>query len=228
MQTHPAYLERIQNISPPDRDPSVGPPRLSDLLQAVVDAPVRPEERIYLGNLIDSFGNRAFGALIFIFALPVAVPIAIPGISALLGAPLLLLTWQLMRGRAQPWLPDIMRNRSFRRKDFGGIVSRVLPWVRWLERLVRPRLSILAIGWAERIIGALAFVLALILFLPVPFGNTVPALGIAILALALLERDGIAVLAGATVGCTGITIVSGVTLALVQSAILLVQSVIQL
>lgn len=228
MQTHPADPERVQNDSPPGPDPTVQPRRLSDLLQAVLDAPASPEERIYLGGLIDSFGNSAFGALIFIFALPVAVPIAIPGISALLGAPLLLLTWQLMRGRAQPWLPDVMRNRSFQRKDFRSIVGRILPWVRWLERLVRPRLSMLAIGRAERIVGALAFALALILFLPVPFGNTVPALAVAILALALLERDGIAILVGATVGFTGIAIVSGVILALVQGAILLVRSVIQL
>lgn len=227
MQTHPADPERIHNNSLPGRDPTTGPRRLSDLLQAVVDAPSSAEERIYLRGLIDSFGNRAFGALIFIFALPVAVPIAIPGISALLGAPLLLLTWQLMRGHGQPWLPEVMRNRSVRRKDFGSIVSRVLPWVRWLERLVRPRLSMLAIGRAERIIGALAFALALILFLPVPFGNTVPALAVAILALALLERDGIAVLVGATVGFSGIAIVSGVILVLVQGAILLVQSLIQ-
>ncbi len=209
-----------------DPDSRGRPPRLSELLIGIADAPSTPEERIYLGGLIDIFGNLAFGALIFIFALPVAVPIAIPGISAMLGAPLLLLTWQLMRGRAQPWLPDVMRNRSFRHRDFVAVLRRVLPSIRRLERLVRPRAMWLTTPRAERFIGGLAFVLALILFLPVPFGNSIPALAIAILALALLERDGGAVIVGFLVGSVGVAIVSGVILAFVQGMIFIFQSLI--
>ena len=112
--------------SPPDPDGARKPRRLSDILQEIADAPAAPDERISLGDLIEGFGNRAFGALLFIFAVPVALPIAIPGISAVLGAPLLFLSWQLMRGREQPWLPEVMRSRSFRRADFARMLQRVL------------------------------------------------------------------------------------------------------
>ncbi len=200
--------------------------RLSAILQDIADALAAPDERITLGDLIENFGNRAFGALLFTFAIPVALPIAIPGISAVLGAPLLFLSWQLMRGREQPWLPDIMRNRSFRRLDFARLLGRILPTVRRVERLVGPRLIWLTSSQGEQVIGLFAFILSVILFLPIPFGNTVPALAIALLALAILERDGVAAIAGVLVGIAGIAIVSGIVLALLRSAVFIVQSIV--
>jgi hypothetical protein len=89
-----------------------------------------------------------------------------------------------------------MRSRSFRRVDFAGMLQRVLPSIRRVERLVGPRLIWMTNSRGEQIIGLFAFVLAIVLFLPIPFGNTVPALAIAILALAVLERDGVARLPG--------------------------------
>ena len=197
------------------------PRRLSDILQEIADAPATQEERISLGHLIDGFENRAFGALLFIFALPVALPIAIPGISAVLGAPLLFLSWQLMRGQEHPWLPQVMLDRSFRRVGFARMLQRVLPWMRRLERLVGPRLVLLVSGRGERVIGFLAFVLALILFLPIPFGNTIPGLAIAVLALAVLERDGAAAIAGTVVGLVGIGVVSGIVFAMIKATFML-------
>lgn len=72
----------------------------------------------------------------------------------------------------------------------------------------------------------MAFILAIILFLPVPFGNTLPALAIAVLALAVLERDGVAAIVGALIGLVGIGGVSGVGYALMKGAVLIIQSVI--
>ncbi len=212
--------------SAPGPDDDRKPRRLSDIFQEIADAPAGADERISLGHLIEGFGNRAFGALLFIFAVPVSLPIAIPGISAVLGAPLLFLSWQLMRGREQPWLPEVMRSRSFRRCDFAKMLLRVLPALRRVERLVGPRLAWLTGGRGERVIGFIAFVLAVILFLPVPFGNSIPGLAIAVLALAVLERDGVAAIAGTLIGIAGLGLVSGVVVALLKGMIFFVQSVI--
>lgn len=226
MLTQPKAPDLTLAQTAPDPDGERKPRRLSDILQEIADAPTAPDQRISLGQLIEGFGNRAFGALLFIFAVPVALPIAIPGISAVLGAPLLFLSWQLMRGHEQPWLPDVMRNRSFRRVDFAKMLQRVLPSIRRVERLVGPRLTWLTNRRGEKIVGLLAFVLAMILFLPIPFGNTVPALAIAILALAVLERDGLAAIAGTLVGVTGVALVSGVVVGVMKGAVFIVQSVI--
>jgi hypothetical protein len=223
-RTEATDLALVQSAPDPDGDRK--PRRLSDILQEISDVPVSRDQRISVGDLIEGFGNRAFGALLFIFAVPVALPIAISGISAVLGAPLLFLSWQLMRGREQPWLPAMMRSRSFRRVDFARMLHRVLPSIRRVERLVGPRLIWLTSGRGEQVIGFFAFVLAVVLFLPIPFGNTVPALSIAILALAVLERDGVAAIVGTLVGVAGLGVVSGVVVALIKGAIFIVQSVI--
>lgn len=68
--------------------------------------------------------------------------------------------------------------------------------------------------------------LAVILFRPIPFGNTVPALAIAIMALAVLEWHGLAAISGTPVCVAGLAIASGVVVGLMKGAIFIVQSVI--
>ena len=48
-------------------------------------------ERVSLGDMVDAFDARAYGPLIVLFAAPNVLPVALPGISAVLGAPLILL-----------------------------------------------------------------------------------------------------------------------------------------
>jgi hypothetical protein len=48
----------------------------------------------------------------------------------------------------------------------------------------------------DRVIGALALALSVVLFLPIPFVNFAPGLAIVLLALALLQHDGLAALLG--------------------------------
>ena len=57
------------------------------------------EPKASLGSLRDALGDRGFGALLFIFALPNLIPVNIPLLSAVLGAPLVLLAAQLTCGR---------------------------------------------------------------------------------------------------------------------------------
>lgn len=54
-------------------------------------------ERISIGDLLTALGDRAVGALMFVFAAPNILPVP-PGVSTLLGAPLLFLSAQLMLG----------------------------------------------------------------------------------------------------------------------------------
>jgi hypothetical protein len=53
---------------------------------------------------------------------------------------------------------------------------------------------------------------------PVPFGNMPPALGLALFALGLLERDGRVILAGGLIGTTGLLILLGIGYGLAASA----------
>lgn len=165
-------------------------------------------DRIYIRDLLLELDQRAIAAMLFVFAVPNTIPVP-PGVSGVLGAPLLFLAAQLMLGRS-PWLPAIIADRSFVRADFARILAKVGPWLEKAERLMRPRFSILTKPPAEYLVGALTLILAIVLFLPIPLGNMLPAIAICILALGLVQQDGLWVLAGAVTGIVSLVIVSGV------------------
>jgi hypothetical protein len=213
----------------PDSTPPPWPPpveaarpagrRISTILEALPGAV--EGERISFGDLLDAFDSRAFGPLIVVFAAPNILPVALPGISAVLGAPLILLAWQLMLGRQRPWLPGILRRRSLARCDFERLVARIVPRLRRIERLLRPRLLALTGPVGKRLVGAAALLLSMIVFLPVPFGNAIPGVALVLLAAGLLGRDGGAVLAGLLIGLVGVGVVWGFIWGLMEAALLL-------
>lgn len=194
--------------------------RLSDILSGLATDEGRL--RISVADIFQAMGDRAFGALILIFALPNIVPTP-PGTSALTGTPLVFLAAQLMLGQ-KPWLPRIIADRSMTRQDFASIVTRVTPWLAKAERMLRPRLGFLVYPPAEYLIGFVCLVLAVILALPVPLGNILPAIAICFFSFGILERDGICVLIGTVVAGIAGVVVAGVVYALVKGFLLLVQA----
>lgn len=198
------------------RDSAASPSRtLSDVLQWLAHEPGR--ERVSVRDLIDALGDRALGALMFLFAVPNVLPVP-PGTSAVLGVPLLFLAAQLMFGR-RPWLPQVVSRRSMAHADFALLVRRIAPWLRRGERLLRPRLSWLARPPMEYLLGAVCLLLAIVLTLPIPLGNVLPALAISLLSLAILERDGLWVLYGLGLSLVAAGVVSGVVLAAVKATL---------
>ena len=189
--------------------------RLSEILTDIANDPSR--ERIAIADVRSAMGDRAFGALMFVFAAPNTLPVNAPGVSVVLGIPLLFLSLQLLVGLAVPWLPGFLVNRSVPRARFARVMQYVVPWMRRAERFSRPRWSWLAVGVAERVIGLWCAVLSIVLILPVPFGNMGPGIAICVLAFALLERDGKAALTGVVVSLTALVLAWGVILAIVKA-----------
>lgn len=178
---------------------------ISDVLEELVTG--WRGERISLGAVVDALGDRGYGVLIVLLALPNFLPFSIPGFSALTGLPMAFFAGQLAIGMKQPWLPRFLLNRSVSARDFSAVVLKFLPAIRRCERFVRPRLSFLATGLGERAIGLAAMALAILLALPIPFGNPPPAIALTLLALGVIERDGGAVIAGYVVGVAAFVLV---------------------
>jgi hypothetical protein len=195
--------------------------KLSDILHSVATGQTR--ERVSVADLFEVMRDRAFGALMLIFAAPNVLPLP-PGSSTILGAPLIFLAAQLALSRPRPWLPKLIAKRSMSRKDFAAIVSKGAPWLVRAEKLLTPRLSFLTRPPFEQAIGAICLLLAVILFLPIPFGNNLPALAICLFSLAILERDGLAALAGTLVAIVSVAVVWGVLYALVRTASFIIRN----
>ncbi len=188
------------------------------MLTRIANDPSR--DRISVGDLLDVMNLRAFGALILIFGFPNMLP-APPGLAGVLGLPLIFLSFQMMLGRL-PYLPGFITRQSTSREAYRAIVERAAPWLARAERLLKQRLSLLTSPAFERLLGLVCLVLSLVLVLPIPFGNMLPAFALCVIALGLLERDGIWVLAGLTAACVALAIVGGIAYAVVKSAIFVV------
>jgi hypothetical protein len=205
-------------LSPPG---SSRPRRLSEILTDIANDPGR--ERIAIADIRDAMGDRAFGAMMFVFAAPNTLPVNAPGVSVVLGIPLLFLSLQLMFGFAVPWLPQALVQTTVTRPRFARVMNVVVPWMRRAERLSKPRWPLLTMGLAERVIGLACVVLSVVLILPVPFGNMGPGIAVCILAFALLERDGKATLTGLAVAAVALVLAWGVILAIVKTVSLVVR-----
>jgi hypothetical protein len=189
--------------------------KLSEILNEIGSDTSR--QVVAVDDLIALLGGRGRAGLMLLFALPNVLP-APPGLSGVLGLPLLYLSVQMMLGRV-PWLPGFIGDRAMPRDRFAQLVDRLGPVLARAERLLRPRWSLLVSHGAERVLGALCLVLAAVLALPIPFGNMLPAFAICLIALGILERDGVWVAVGSVVGIGSLLLVAGVVYALVKSAI---------
>ena len=162
---------------------------LRELCEASDDHPVT------IGEIVQMFGRRAFGALLFIFAIPNALPLP-PGSSSILGLPVLLLAPQVAIGFRRPWLPQFIDQRQIKASDLQKLFSKIIPRLESIEKVSRPRLTFLFGPIGDRIIGVICTLLAVVLIFPIPLGNLAPAICIGALALGLFQRDGVIALIG--------------------------------
>jgi hypothetical protein len=163
--------------------------------QVLEDIGAKPDPKLYLGEVVNAFGERAFGALLLLFGLLNALPLP-PGATAVLGIPLLLLSIQLVLRTDQLWLPKWALKRSIDRAGYRKSAARVAGPIRTVERLSRPRLLILTGPVSELMIGLICTLLAVIVMLPLWSTNMFPAFTIAIFGFGMMQRDGVAVILG--------------------------------
>lgn len=172
------------------------PPENQRPLSAVLgDIAEHDGPRISVAELTHKFGGRAIGALLFVFGLACLLPLP-PGATTIFGAPLLVLAPQLIIGASAPWLPDGIKRRTISTADLQSGLSRLIPWLQKLEALSRPRMVVLFNSVGERLIGLICTVLAIVLILPIPLGNILPALAVSVLSFSLIQRDGVIALVG--------------------------------
>jgi hypothetical protein len=175
----------------------------SDLLHNVVRA--NNSDKISIDELRISLHERGFGVLLILFALPVSIPIPyIPGVTTFFAVPLLFLSCQMLLGFEFPWLPKWLAKKSIKRTTLIMIIVKSAPLLKRVEKVLRPRLLFLSQPEGERIIGFFAFCFAISIALPLPFTNFIPALGIVIMSLGLLSRDGITIFCGILLGSAGV------------------------
>ncbi len=182
---------------------STGRPRAFSDVLAILSA--RPATKLCLGEVVEAFGDRAFGPVMFFFALINMLPWP-PGGTTLTGAPLLLLSLELALGRDSLWIPRWAEKVSVNRETFRKLSRRLIRPLKWTEAVSRPRLYFLTGGLGQGLIGLACLFLSAVLVLPIFGGNLIPAVAIGFFSLGVMQRDGLAVLLGWATTAAAITI----------------------
>lgn len=208
-------LSQQQPGQTPPRHPNVS---LSSLLMDFAEK--FTNERVRVRDITESLGQRSFGFILLIFALPNSLPIiGIPGVSTITGLPMLFVAVQMALGHQRVYLPRWIADSSIATASFQTLIRKTVPWLKRIEKLMKPRICFLTQGSAERWLGAFCVLLAFLLALPIPLGNLLPALGILFIALGLIESDGVCVLVGLAIGIAAWMFLSGLVWVAVQTII---------
>ena len=163
-----------------------------------------------IGHLLDAFEEKSFAILFLLLMSIPALPLPTGGVSHVFEVVVMLLSLELVIGRRTPWLPE-----RFLRRELGPAAQKkAIPFivrrVRWFEKHSRLRLhGLLGHRLTLSVVGLVIFGLALTAFLAPPFSglDTVPSLGVVVLALGLILEDALLTLIGVVVGAAGLALV---------------------
>ena len=185
---------------------------LEQLLERICGA--EPEAgRVSLDAILDVVGCRSFGPLLVVAGLLTLAPIIgdIPGVPTTVGVLVFLIAVQLLFHREHLWLPRFLLDRSIERGKLHKAIGSLYRPARFVDRLLRQRLTMFADGAIIYVIVIVCLGIAATMPVMevVPFSANAAGAALTAYGLALIARDGL--LALIAFAFTGITAWSVIT-----------------
>jgi|SRR3989344_2891640 len=162
-----------------------------------------------LGHLQEAFGDKGFAVSFLLLMSLAALPLPTGGVTHVLEVITALLALELIMGRNVIWLPKWAKEKQLGELVTGKALPKLIRGIHWFERLSRNRLSILfRQPWFLRWSGLLVLVFTISAFLAPPFSglDTLPGLGVVLIALGWLFEDTAIYVAGVAFGGAGVTL----------------------
>ena len=174
------------------------------------------DKKVTLSDILTLAGERVFGFLFVILALPSALPIPAPGYSVPFGVAMFFLAIQLILGRDRPWLPAKIMNGSMSLEKVQGVVKKGIPWLQRIEALTQPRFSSICTSLPGRVVlGSAIALMSISMMIVIPGTNTLPAIGIFVTGFGLVEDDGAISLLGLIICALGAAVSISILIAVV-------------
>jgi len=149
-----------------------------------------------LDEFLEGLETRSFAFAIAALDVINCVPTGIPWLSTVTGVPMFLLAIQYFLGRPAPSLPDFIGRRGFPRGKLQDVLFRARRYIERVENAVHPRHDWWVSGLPRQAMLLTWMLLIVLLALPLPFDNLLPALAILFFCLALIEGDGVMAMLG--------------------------------
>ena len=178
------------------------PTSLYDLL-SVLDPDVHDaSDGMTIQDMLNHVGPRSFGAILLVPALILVSPLSIiPLMPTLGGLVIITIAVQSFLGRRHIWLPKFLASRGFSAAQLSRAVSALRRPAQWLDKHSRDRLRFLTTAPLNRLaLLAVMTVAATWPFLEiVPMFTSISAGGVALVAFALMVKDGLILIGGYSV-----------------------------
>lgn len=144
-----------------------------------------------LGDIISQIGDKGFGLLLVVLALPSALPVPAAGYSTPFGLLIATLGLQMIFGRSCPWLPLRAKRMKIKPRVFKKMIHAANQFFSRVEHLIKPRMRWIGSRVGLSFMGALVLIMACLMILPIPLTNTAPAMVVFIVGVGLSEDDGL-------------------------------------
>lgn len=183
-------------------------PHIAQRLRDTSDA--LQSERVSMQALAQAHGPEAHGSLLLLMAVPCLLPI--PGVGTLLGLGMAALALTMWRGHAAARLPRRVGQLELTRPCAQRVLGMLAATCAMAGRFAKERhthwTSAGPHSWMSAVIG----LMALLVVLPIPFGNLLPALAVMLIALGMVLRDGFAALLGLLMAALALAFAAGLML----------------
>ncbi|MBL8351178.1 MAG: exopolysaccharide biosynthesis protein [Burkholderiaceae bacterium] len=168
-------------------------------------------ERVTLSTLADLHGPATQGTLLVLLAAPCMLPM--PGVGSVLGLGLALMALAMWRGHGAAGLSQRVARFELSAAWARRVLELLARFYDLAGRMSRSRLGGLAESRPRSWIAAKTGLMAVLIILPIPFGNVLPALALMLLGLGLAFRDGVAVLLSTALAGTAVLYTAGLGVA---------------
>ncbi len=155
-----------------------------------------PESVLTLDEFLVGLEGRSYAFAVAALAFPNGLPTGIPWLSTVTGVPILILLAQLFMGKPAPSLPRFIGCRGLPRGKLQAFLGRFGRYIERLENAVHPRHDWWVSGLPRQAMQFAWAALVLLLALPIPFDNFLPAWAILFFCMAQIEGDGIMAMLG--------------------------------
>ena len=118
----------------------------------------------------------------------------------------------MLLGSKKVQLPKKINEYELNNATLKAISDKVVPKLVSVEKYIRPRMAFAKSVYCEQMVGLISLVAAFSIALPIPLTNALPALGISVMSLGLLNRDGLVILGGVLITVFGLVIATGAVL----------------
>lgn len=162
-------------------------------------------DKVLIGDIVDSMEAVGFGLALMIFSMGIIIPLP-PPFPSIISLPLVFFSAQMTIGNTSPRLPKWIAKKEVKRSVLAMMVQKSNPYIRKVERILKPRMWFMTNVIAERIVGFFLLFFSTFILIPLPLSNFIPGLGILVTSFGLMGKDGLVIILGLIIGITGIAI----------------------